>query len=959
MSVLLPETTWYKGDIPIYQISEISIVNNYAETGVEDQVWDASAANDGSVICYRISTAIVMVCDNLVSIGDKMFARFLSLEKITGLSNVSTIGARAFCLTPKLVNVDIDPSKITKIGESAFKMSSAEDSLDLSVVPLDSIGDKATRRKRWGDDQLAALSNVEFPLTVKPHIPNMDCQMLYSDVPYGNKNGTIMYGNSGCVSFSYYHVWNYLFANTDKRYNNWMQWYNDTLNLDGTFAENNNNMSDGVFTINLITEKLGWEFVNIEYVSTTSNLEYIIDRVTNGLPVVATMHSNNSTGKHAIAIVGCDKDTRKLAIVDSAATDDIGVLYWASFEDVFVGGIKDYDFIHVVKYNHPVIAPNCTWFTKGGSTVNRADITQITIKDTYTPTSDVTSSWDASAANDNSVMAYVEGSTLTIAGNGSGKVFANPDSSWVFSDSAKKDYYSKLTEIVGADVLDTGKATTMERMFQSSTSLKSVDVSKWDTSNAVSMMCMFQACQSLSKLDVGAWDTSHVTNMTAMFNNTNKNTKLTYLDVSLWDVSNVTVMNSMFRGLAVLAELDLSNWNVANVTSMKQLFYDCTSLKKIAGTNNWDTKMCTDMSLMFVQCVKLTELDFSKWDTSNVVTDDDMFVNTYRLAKVIVGDKFTLTNGIAPPSSQYIQDADGNWYDINYNAYTSIPSKVMRTYYASRGIAEADADRLAMIQNGTVMRIAEAIRSVSGKNGGISPSHFAEEIESIEAGGDTTELQERILELENQIAENETVANMFEIRTRTPRLDYLFYACNTFNTFPMFDTSAAKNMSHMFSTCSALETVPQYDTTNVTAMQYMFNYCAKLISVPAFDVRSLSTTSNMFGSCASLRECWIRNIGANLQVASGSTYGHLLSVESLMHLIQELRDTGSIKTLTIGNVNLEKLADIRVRLVPVTDEMRTNDDLIDEKYPFEVCEATDEGAMTFEEYAAGKNWQLV
>lgn len=105
--------------------------------------------------------------------------------------------------------------------------------------------------------------------------------------------------------------------------------------------------------------------------------------------------------------------------------------------------------------------------------------------------------------------------------------------------------------------------------------------------------------------------------------------------------------------------------------------------------------------------------------------------------------------------------------------------------------------------------------------------------------------------------------------------------------------------------------------------------------------------------------CYLRNIKTNLQVGSGTSYGHLLTLDSLTHLIYELRDTGSLKTLTVGSANLEKLANVYVKTVDITDEMRAEDDLIDEKLPFVVCESTDEGAMLIIDYAVFKNWDIV
>lgn len=138
----------------------------------------------------------------------------------------------------------------------------------------------------------------------------------------------------------------------------------------------------------------------------------------------------------------------------------------------------------------------------------------------------------------------------------------------------------------------------------------------------------------------------------------------------------------------------------------------------------------------------------------------------------------------------------------------------------------------------------------------------------------------------------------------------------------------------------------------------MFVNCTSLTTVPLFDIRKVTSMSSMFVNCRKLTDCYLRNIKANLQVGSGTSYGHLLTLDSLIHLIKELRDTGSSKTLTVGSANLEKLANVYVRTITITDEMRVEDDLIDEKLPFEVCESTDEGATLITNYVSAKHWVL-
>lgn len=203
-------------------------------------------------------------------------------------------------------------------------------------------------------------------------------------------------------------------------------------------------------------------------------------------------------------------------------------------------------------------------------------------------------------------------------------------------------------------------------------------------------------------------------------------------------------------------------------------------------------------------------------------------------------------------------------------------------------------------------------------------------------------------------------APMFDASKVTSMVS-MFSSCNYLLNVPLYDTSNVTNMNSMFSPCYSLRTVPLFDTRKVTGMSYMFQGCGELVEIPSFDIRNVVDTyalTYFVESCTKLTDCRLRNITTNLQVGSGTSYGHLLTLDSLIHLIKECRDTGSLKTLTVGSANLEKLANVYVRTIEITDEMRAEDDLIDEKLPFEVCESTDEGAMLIVDYAVEKNWSI-
>lgn len=288
----------------------------------------------------------------------------------------------------------------------------------------------------------------------------------------------------------------------------------------------------------------------------------------------------------------------------------------------------------------PILAASDTWFTQMGTSIKRSSITEIEIKDSYTPAGAVDSFWDASAAKDGSVMVYVKGTKLIIAGNGSGKVYANPNSSRVFSDSANKDYFSKLTKITGGNLLDTSKATTMMCMLQCASSLETIDVSNWNTGSVTTMVAMFNmgggyVNNSLTSLDLSNWDVSKVTSMQNMLASC---TALESIgDTADWDTSSCENMSSMLNGCTSLKELNVSNWDVSKVKTFKSML-SCGSsygqvpmIIKELDVSKWNTSSATDMSFMFYgcRCKGSRILDVSNWDVSKVTNFDHMLAHSY------------------------------------------------------------------------------------------------------------------------------------------------------------------------------------------------------------------------------------------------------------------------------------------------------------------------------------------
>ncbi|MBO5826522.1 MAG: BspA family leucine-rich repeat surface protein, partial [Treponema sp.] len=82
--------------------------------------------------------------------------------------------------------------------------------------------------------------------------------------------------------------------------------------------------------------------------------------------------------------------------------------------------------------------------------------------------------------------------------------------------------------------------------------------------------------------------------------------------------------SSMFYECYKLTFIDLSGFDTSNVTDMSYMFYDCEALTTL-DLSGFDTSNVTDMSYMFYDCEALTTLDVSSFDTSNVTDMGYMF----------------------------------------------------------------------------------------------------------------------------------------------------------------------------------------------------------------------------------------------------------------------------------------------------------------------------------------------
>lgn len=327
-----------------------------------------------------------------------------------------------------------------------------------------------------------------------------------------------------------------------------------------------------------------------------------------------------------------------LSIQDKALSYRIDVVANQNLEseDVFGGNLKKID----VMYDERLEGYLCydDFCSRGNQTQEIVFENHINIPE------NIDDSFDMSEEQNQSIIAYYEetGDTIyTLHVQSNGKIYANPDSSNLFS------FFNNLKVIRGFEYFDTSKVINMSFMFTGYNGDQPLNLSYFNTSSVTNMSGMFSQYKSSQLLDLSGFDTSHVTDMSSMFADyrgsqpldishldTSNVTDMSYmfylsygssqpLDVSHLDTSKVTNMSNMFYGYNVDQPLDLSHFDTSNVTDMSSMLSRNGSSQ--LDVSSFNTSKVTNMSSMFSGCNNLTSLDLSNFDTSNVTDMSSMF----------------------------------------------------------------------------------------------------------------------------------------------------------------------------------------------------------------------------------------------------------------------------------------------------------------------------------------------
>lgn len=118
----------------------------------------------------------------------------------------------------------------------------------------------------------------------------------------------------------------------------------------------------------------------------------------------------------------------------------------------------------------------------------------------------------------------------------------------------------------------------------------------------------------------------------------------TELDTHNLNTSRSEKMSHMFDGMKRVTHLDLSGFDTSNVTDMSYMFYRCEGLTSITFGGKFDSSNVTNMSYMFSNMNAITKHDLHGLDTSSATNMHGMFANNKSLTSIDFGDTFKTAN---------------------------------------------------------------------------------------------------------------------------------------------------------------------------------------------------------------------------------------------------------------------------------------------------------------------------
>lgn len=297
------------------------------------------------------------------------------------------------------------------------------------------------------------------------------------------------------------------------------------------------------------------------------------------------------------------------------------------------------------------------------------------------------------------------------------------------------------------------------------------------------------------------------------------------------DTSKITAFNNLFNACSYITSIDLSTFDISNGSNLSYMFYDCINLVSLSnfkvGPNN------TNIDHTFYNCNKLSELDVSEWDTSNITNMGALFWRCYKIPSLDVS-KWNTSN-VTSFGSTFQQMSSLKELDVS-NFDTSKCTTFSYMFY------NTPVENLDMSKWDTSKSTNFQYMFYAGKMTEYDVSNFS-----------------------------------FE---NAKNLDFMFSGCNSCTKFVLnSDIPLVTDMTQMFSTCPKLQNIDLscFIGGSACEMDYMFSGCSELREVNLSNLKCYGnkTIAYMFSNCKLLEKIDMRSYDFT-KITSSSNYSNIL-----------------------------------------------------------------------------------
>jgi len=314
----------------------------------------------------------------------------------------------------------------------------------------------------------------------------------------------------------------------------------------------------------------------------------------------------------------------------------------------------------------------------------------------------------------------------------------------------------------------------------------------------------------------------------------------------------------MFSYCQKLTNLNLSNFNTSDVTNMEGMFYYCPKLVSL-DLSSFDTSSVTNMSYMFSDCELLATLDVSSFNTNNVTSINGMFLSCCSLVSLDLSsfDMSKVTN------ANTMLNGCSSLVEIKTPINCTLAVKLPHTMYDNENNVwielptnKLESITICTVENTTWQNNYTYTLDTNTKT--ITLTRYA--------GSDT----EIFVPSKAVISGVVYTTKLYEVPGSQNTSGGVWFPVRETLTSLVFEEGVQlpNNCQWTFNSLGALVNldISKLDTSNVTVMDYMFSKCMSLESLDLthFDTNNVVSMVCMFSNCSGLK---------SLNVSSFNTQG--------------------------------------------------------------------------------------